>query len=159
MTLTKLQSLLKEARLARNANAVNALGAAISDIQYTQARLGEFDETQILTSIRKTRDVFQEEIDGQERLLATTPEKTAKVAELTERRDLLTSLLPEVFNESATGRLASVAIIELGATTAKDMGKVIAKLKADYGLRIDAALASRIVKGLLTGTYKLEVRE
>lgn len=150
MTLSKLQSLLKEARLARNANAVNALGAAISDIQYAQARLGEFDETQILTSIRKTRDVFQEEIDGQERLLATTPEKTAKVTELEARRNVLTELLPTQIDESEYENIAMVHVLSNLATTMKDMGKVIASIKAEYGLQIDAGKMSGAVKKVLS---------
>lgn len=159
MTLTKLQSLLKDARLARNTNAINALGAAISDVQCAQGRTGdEFTEEQILNSIRKSRDVFHEEYDQMIRLTLTKEEQFKRVSDLEIRRDYLTSLLPVVFDESATGRLASLAIIELSANSMKDMGKVIAKLKEQYGLRIDAALASRIVKGLLNGTYTLPVR-
>ncbi len=46
---------------------------------------------------------------------------------------------------------ASAAIADFGASGMKDMGKVIAALKAKYPGQMDFAKASSIVKALLTG--------
>lgn len=145
MTLATLQSLLKEARLARNSNATNAFGAAISDIQCAQGRSSDtFDETQILISIRKSRDVFTEQI-------ALAKANNISFVDLQIREQVLTDLLPKVIDESMYDNIASFEITAQGATSMKDMGKVLNAIKAEFGLRIDPAKMSAVVKGLLSG--------
>ncbi len=48
-------------------------------------------------------------------------------------------------------QLGEAAVAELGATSIKDMGKVVAALKAKYAGRMDFTKASALVKASLSG--------
>ena len=57
---------------------------------------------------------------------------------------------PAQMSDSETQDAAAAAIAEAGASAPKDMGKVMAVLKARYAGRMDFSKASAVVKGLLT---------
>ena len=57
--------------------------------------------------------------------------------------------LPKAMNEAEVDEAIRSAIATTGASGAKDMGKVIASLKADYPGRIDFGKASAKVKAAL----------
>lgn len=61
---------------------------------------------------------------------------------------LLQELLPKELDEAALRTLIAATIAEVGATTPKDMGKVMAALKAHAGVNPQAA--SKLVKDLLS---------
>ena len=63
--------------------------------------------------------------------------------------DVIQSFLPEQLDEAATRAAISEAIAETGATSAKDMGKVIGILKGKYTGRMDFGRASPLVKEML----------
>lgn len=70
-----------------------------------------------------------------------------------ERAELIVinSYLPQLADEATTRAWAVEAVASVGATTPKEMGKVMAALGAAHGADIDKGLASRIVKELLAG--------
>ncbi len=59
--------------------------------------------------------------------------------------------LPKQMDEAAVIAAAKSAIASTGATSIKDMGKVVNALKAAHAGEMDFAKASAIVKGLLAG--------
>jgi uncharacterized protein YqeY len=59
--------------------------------------------------------------------------------------------LPKQMDEAAVIGAAKAAIASTGATSIKDMGKVVNALKAAHPGEMDFAKASAIVKGLLAG--------
>jgi uncharacterized protein YqeY len=59
--------------------------------------------------------------------------------------------LPKQMDEAAVLAAAKSAIASTGATSIKDMGKVVNALKAAHPGEMDFAKASAIVKGLLSG--------
>ena len=63
-----------------------------------------------------------------------------------EEIDILNEFLPKALTDTEVDEAISAAIAKIGAAGAKDMGKVIASLKADYPGRIDFAKASGKVK-------------
>ncbi|HLW92157.1 MAG TPA: GatB/YqeY domain-containing protein [Roseiarcus sp.] len=65
--------------------------------------------------------------------------------------EIINEFLPKQMDEAAVKAAAAAAIAEIGAVGMKDMGKVIAALKAKYPGQMDFAKASAIVKALLTG--------
>ena len=152
MTLLTLQSRLKDARIERNSTKIKAISSAISDLQLAMGRSDkEFTEDQVLTSIRKTRDIINEQVEQIE-CLDDSKKTSARLEEkegLNQQSTFLTSLLPALIAEETYPALAAAAVEEVGAQTIKDMGKVLAKLKGQYGLRIDAGKMSGIVKELL----------
>ena len=63
--------------------------------------------------------------------------------------DILTGFLPKQLGEEETKKICGDAIAKLGATTIKDMGKVIGELKKTYSDEIDFAKAGPMIKDLL----------
>jgi hypothetical protein len=66
-----------------------------------------------------------------------------------EEIDILNEFLPKGLTEAEIEDAIKAAIAKTGAAGAKDMGKVIASLKADYPGRIDFGKASGKVKAAL----------
>ena len=64
---------------------------------------------------------------------------------------MIGEFLPKQMDEAAVIAAAKAAIASTGATSIKDMGKVVNALKAEHPGEMDFAKASAIVKGLLTG--------
>ena len=62
---------------------------------------------------------------------------------------LLQGYLPEQLAPAELEALVAAAIAESGATTVKDMGKVMAKVKEVYKSSIDVGEAGKVVKKLL----------
>ena len=75
------------------------------------------------------------------------PELAAKEeAEIT----IIDSFLPAQMDEAAMQRAVANAVAETGATSIKDMGKVMAALKAGHAASLDMAKAGPIVKACLS---------
>jgi len=64
---------------------------------------------------------------------------------------VITAYLPKQMSEDEVKAAISVVISETGAAGMKDMGKVIAALKAKYAGQMDFGKASGLVKTALTG--------
>ncbi|VFU10398.1 GatB/YqeY domain-containing protein [Methylocella tundrae] len=62
---------------------------------------------------------------------------------------IIRSFLPEPMDEAAVEAAITEAITETGAASIKDMGKVVAALKAKYAGRMDFGKASALVKAKL----------
>ena len=65
--------------------------------------------------------------------------------------EVISSYLPQQMDEASVAAAIKAAIAEAGATSMKDMGKVIASLKAKYTGQMDFAKASAAVKAALAG--------
>ena len=63
--------------------------------------------------------------------------------------DVIASFLPKQMDEAETRAAIEAAIAETGAASMKDMGKVVAALRAKYAGRMDFGRASGIVKEML----------
>lgn len=64
---------------------------------------------------------------------------------------ILNEFLPKPLDEAAITEAIDEAIAETGATSIKDMGKVVAVLKAKFAGKMDFAKASGLVKAKLGG--------
>ena len=62
---------------------------------------------------------------------------------------VIQSFLPQQMSEDEVRAAIAAAIAETGAASAKDMGKVMAALKARHAGKMDFAKASAVVKGML----------
>ena len=63
--------------------------------------------------------------------------------------DILTSFLPKQLNEEDTKKICEETISKIGATSIKDMGKVMGELKKQHSDEIDFAKAGTLLKQLL----------
>lgn len=63
---------------------------------------------------------------------------------------IITAYLPKQLDEAAVKAAVEAAIAETGAASMKDMGKVVAALKANYAGQMDFSKASAAVKAALS---------
>jgi uncharacterized protein YqeY len=64
---------------------------------------------------------------------------------------IIQSFLPSQMSEADMAQAIAAAIAETGATSIKDMGRVVGALKGKYAGRMDFGKASALVKGKLGG--------
>jgi hypothetical protein len=63
--------------------------------------------------------------------------------------DILSSFLPKQLSDEETKKICSELVNSLGATSIKDMGKVMGELKKNYSDNLDFAKAGSLLKELL----------
>ena len=66
-----------------------------------------------------------------------------------EEMEIIQSYMPKQLSEDETKAAIQAIIAAVGATSVKDMGKVMAELKAKYSGQIDMGKAGGVVKSLL----------
>jgi uncharacterized protein len=64
---------------------------------------------------------------------------------------VIESFLPQQMDDAATQAAVDAAVAATGATTIKDMGKVMAELRAQHAATLDMAKAGPLVKAKLGG--------
>ena len=62
---------------------------------------------------------------------------------------IIDSFLPKQFSEEETIKICKETIQSLGASSIKDMGKIMGALKQKYSASIDFSMVNTIVKDLL----------
>ena len=63
--------------------------------------------------------------------------------------DILSSFLPKQLNDEETKKICEEIISKLGASSIKDMGKVMGELKKEYSNEVDFSKAGVLLKQLL----------
>jgi hypothetical protein len=146
----KITSDLKTAMKAGDRATVDALrmiNAALKDKDIEARGAGKtVSEDDVLALLQKMIKSRQESLDIYEK--NNRPELADK-----ERFEIgtISSYLPSQLSEAEVAEAIHAAVAELGATSIKDMGKVVAALKAKYTGRMDFGKASAVVKGVLAG--------
>ena len=67
--------------------------------------------------------------------------------------EILTSFLPKQMSEEETKKLCAELISKLGASSIKDMGKIMGELKKSHSDEIDFSKAGSIIKELLNSQW------
>ncbi|MGO4672740.1 GatB/YqeY domain-containing protein [Bosea sp. 2YAB26] len=147
----RFTSELKEAMKAGEKGKVGAIRliqAALKDkdIEARGAGKGEASPDEILALLQKMIKQRQESIaiydaNGRPELAA------GERAEV----DVISAYLPKQMDEDEVKAAIAAAVTESGAASVKDMGKVIATLRANYAGQMDFAKASGLVKAALGG--------
>ena len=101
-------------------------------------------DDEIIKILRKMKKQRQDSADlykkGERRELLEAEEAEIKIID---------SFLPKQLNEEETKKICKEAIESLGASSIKDMGKIMGSLKQKYSDSIDFSKVNIIVKGLL----------
>lgn len=150
MLRKQLDTALKEAMKARNARAVSTLRlilAALKDRDIAARGKGNpegLSDDEILqmlqTMVRQRHESIEMYERGGRKDLAQQEQEEIGVIE---------SFLPRQLEGAELEAAVREAIAQSEASSLKDMGKIMAKLKADYAGRMDFAKASALVKTLL----------
>ena len=144
--LSSLQESVNTALKAGDKERVAALRMIVCELQKEAKQAGhELDEAAELLVLRRELKRRQESIEafragGREDLIAHE-EFAAQIIE---------GLLPKQMDETEVAGLVEQAIAETGATSVRDMGKVMASVMAKGGVRVDGKVASRLVKERLS---------
>tara|TARA_B100000029_G_scaffold489210_1_gene546717 strand:+ start:100 stop:561 length:462 start_codon:yes stop_codon:yes gene_type:complete len=146
----KINQQLNSALKNKNKNLVSTLRlvlAAIKD-KDIQNRTGETknvaNDAEIIKVLRKMQKQRQDSADlykkgGRQELLNIELEEIK----------IIDSFLPKQLNENETKKICENVIKELGASSIKDIGKIMGALKKKYSETIDFSKVSIILKGLL----------
>jgi len=117
-----------------------------TDITARPKGVDEVPEEEVVAMLRGMVKSRRESVDLYRQ--GNRPELVAKEeAEIT----VIESFLPQQIDQTAVEQAVSAAIVETGAAGIKDMGKVMAALKARYAATLDMAKAGPIVKAKLAG--------
>ncbi len=141
-----LKTALKARDLRRTAT-LRAINAAIKDkdIAIRQENRGPATNGEILSIVQKMVKQREESFA----IYAQAGRSDLATVEK-EEIDILNEFLPKGLSEDEVDAAIQAAIAATGAQGVKDMGKVIAQLKADYPGRIDFGRASGKVKAALS---------
>lgn len=131
----------------RRVETIRMITAALKDKDIEARGAGkEVSEDDILALLQKLVKSRQESMEiydknGRPELAAQEREEIAVIA----------TFLPQQMSDADVAAAIQAAIAETGATSIKDMGKVIAQLKARYAGKMDFGKASGLVKAALAG--------
>jgi uncharacterized protein YqeY len=141
-----LQESVKTALKAGDKGQVTALRMIVNELQkeakQTRQELDEAAELQVLRRELKRREESIEAFRaGGREDLALHEERAAAIIQ---------ELLPQQMGEARLAELIDRVIAETGASSPKEMGKVMAVVMAQGGVQVDGKLASRLVKERLS---------
>ncbi|MBN1320661.1 MAG: GatB/YqeY domain-containing protein [Thermoleophilia bacterium] len=144
--LSELQESVKTALRAGEKERVIALRMVVCELQNaSKAARADLDEIAELAVLRRELKRRQESIEafraGGREDLAAHEEFAARIIE---------ELLPRQMDEAQLAELVDRVIADTGATSARDMGKVMSAVMAEGGILVEGKLASRLVKERLS---------
>ena len=131
----------------RRVETIRMITAALKD-RDIEARVSGKDigEDEILSLLQKLVKSRQESLEIYQQ--NARPELAEKEAE---EIAIISSFLPQPMSDEEVSAAIKAAIAETGAASIKDMGKVIAALKAQHAGKMDFGKASALVKAALAG--------
>ena len=111
----------------------------------TGGKKEEIKDQEIIQVLRKMRKQRQDSADlykkGERQELLETEEEEIKIID---------TFLPKQLNEEETKKICKEVIELVGASSIKDMGKIMGSLKKKYSDSLDFSKVNVIVKGLLS---------
>ncbi len=151
MLRENISASLKEAMKAGDTRRVSTLrlvNAAIKDrdIEARGAGRGPLSDEEL-------HGLLQKMIKQREESLAIYEQagRAELAAQEREEIEIITGYLPRQMSEAEAGEAIAAAIRETGAAGIKDMGKVMAALKAKHAATLDMSKAGPMVKAALNG--------
>ena len=147
MLKQRIQEDMKACMKARDKRTLGSIRLILAAIKQREVdeRI-ELNDQQVLATLDKMVKQRRESIAHYEK---------AGRAELAEQEafeiEVIQNYLPEALSESEIAALVAEAIVNSGASSLKDMGKVMGQLKPKVQGRADMAAVSALVKQQLTG--------
>jgi len=143
MTLiADIESELKEARLARDDQRRDALALLLNSLRTAQKELqrelSEDESLQVLQRERKKRSEAMEAYDAAGR------EEQADREEF--ELDVIEEFMPEPLSEDDLEEIVDNVIAEVGATSIRDLGRVMADVMPQVSGRADGSTVSQLVR-------------
>ena len=132
----KKEELLEQIKLAMKAHdkarlsILRQVNQAVKQVEVDERR--DATEADLTKAVKKLQKVTAEELDGLRK--AGAESHAERIQELSTQADVLSQLLPHQLEGADLEKLADSLIAELGATSKRDMGKIMGALtKATNG--------------------------
>jgi uncharacterized protein YqeY len=140
--ITRIETELRAARLAREEARRNALSLILHSLRDAQKELqrplSEEEELQVLQRERKRR------LEAAEAFRSGGREDRALAEE--QELEVLEGFMPEPLSEEQLEEIIDDVISEVGATSIRDMGRVMAGVMHQVSGRADGSTVSQLVK-------------
>ena len=140
--IADIESELKEARLARDDRRRDALALLLNALRGAQKELqrelSEDESLQVLQRERKKRAEAMEAFDAAGR------EEQADLEEF--ELDVIEEFMPEPLSEDDLEEIVDNVIAEVGATSIRDLGRVMADVMPQVSGRADGSTVSQLVR-------------
>ena len=138
----RIEATLKEAMRARDESKLNAVRLLLTAMKMKEKEikrsLNEAEIQQVISGqIKQRRDSIEQYGKADRRDLAESEEEEIRV---------LQAFLPEPLGEGELERIVDEAVSEVGAVSAKDMGKVMKALMPKVSGRADGKLVNELVR-------------
>jgi len=140
--IADIESELKEARLARDDRRRDALALVLNALQAAQKEiqreLSEDESLQVLQRERKKRAEAMEAFDAAGR------EEQADLEEF--ELEVIEEFMPDPLSEDELEEIVDNVIAEVGATSIRDLGRVMADVMPQVSGRADGSTVSQLVR-------------
>jgi len=140
--IARMEEELKAARLARDGDRRDALSLVLNALQAAQKELqrplSDEEELQVLQRERKRR------LEAAEAFRAGGREEQAEDEEY--ELEVLEEFMPEPLSEDELEEIIDDVISEVGATSIRDLGRVMAGVMHQVSGRADGSTVSQLVK-------------
>ena len=142
----KIKEDLKQSQLAKDALKVSTLRMLLSEMKYAQIKKGdELTDEDVVSVVQREIKKRQESIEAFEKAGRSEMAENEKA-----ETEILKTYLPPQMSEEEVSRLVDEAVVETGATSAADMGKVIGLVMKKVGQAAPGSVVSALVKQKLT---------
>ncbi len=140
--IARIEDELRDARLARDTSRRDALALILSSLRAAekelQRPLSEDEELQVLQRERKKRAEAAEAFESAGR----SEQAAAETLEL----EVLEEFMPEPLSEEELEEIVDDVIAEVGATSLRDLGRVMADVMPQVSGRADGSQVSQLVR-------------
>ena len=148
----KREELLEQIKLAMKArdkvrvSILRQVNQAVKQVEVDERR--DATEADITKAVKKLQKVTAEELDGLRK--AGAESHAERIQELSTQADVLSQLLPRQLEGADLEQLADSLIAQLGATSKRDMGKVMGALTKATNGNFDKPAAAAYVGSKLS---------
>lgn len=148
----KKEELLEQIKLAMKAHdkarlsILRQVNQAVKQVEVDERR--DATEADLTKAVKKLQKVTAEELDGLRK--AGAESHAERIQELSTQADVLSQLLPRQLEGADLEKLADFLIAELGATSKRDMGKVMGALTKATNGNFDKPAAAAYVGSKLS---------
>ena len=148
----KKEELLEQIKLAMKAHdkarlsILRQVNQAVKQVEVDERR--DATEADLTKAVKKLQKVTAEELDGLRK--AGAESHAERIQELSTQTDVLSQLLPRQLGGADLEKLADSLIAELGATSKRDMGKVMGALTKATNGNFDKPAAAAYVGSKLS---------
>ena len=146
------EELLEQIKLAMKAHdkarlsILRQVNQAVKQVEVDERR--DATEADLTKAVKKLQKVTAEELDGLRK--AGAESHAERIQELSTQADVLSQLLPRQLEGADLEKLADSLIAELGATSKRDMGKVMGALTKATNGNFDKPAAAAYVGSKLS---------